>query len=124
MIGRVDTVVDEKNIAKTMGSGDLPVYATPALVALMEEAACKAIASDLEENMTTVGTMIQVKHVAATPQGVKVWAQAKMIEKEGRKYRFMIEAFDEKGLIGTGEHERVAVDREKFLKRTMEKKEV
>lgn len=122
-IGESYLLVEEKHTAKTMGSGVLPVFATPALVALMEEAACKTIEALLNENTTTVGTVINVKHLAATPIGMKVWAKATMVAQEERLYTFEIEAFDDKGLVGTAHHQRVAVLSDRFMEKTLAKKE-
>lgn len=107
--------------AAAMGSGSLPVYATPALVALMEHAACEAIAATLEEGVTTVGTEMNVKHISATPEGMEVRAEAELTAQEGRSYTFAITAYDACGVIGTATHQRVAVRTEKFLARTQAK---
>lgn len=110
--------VDESRSAETMGSGSLRVYATPALVALMEHAACEALKGMLEEGVTTVGTQMNVSHVAATPIGMTVRAEAVLTAQEGRAYTFAIEAYDDAGLIGKAEHQRVAVKTDKFMART------
>lgn len=115
--------VTENLTACAMGSGSLAVYATPALVALMEHAACEAIASTLEDGVTTVGTEMNVQHVSATPVGMEVWAEAELTAQEGRGYAFAITAYDAKGVIGTATHKRVAVKAEKFLARTNQKAE-
>lgn len=110
--------VDESRSAETMGSGSLRVYATPALVALMEHAACEALKGMLEDGVTTVGTQMNVSHVAATPIGMTVRAEAVLTAQEGRAYTFAIEAYDDAGLIGKAEHQRVAVKTDKFMART------
>ncbi len=110
--------VDESRSAETMGSGSLRVYATPALVALMEHAACEALKGMLEDGVTTVGTQMNVSHVAATPIGMTVRAEAVLTAQEGRTYTFAIEAYDDAGLIGKAEHQRVAVKTDKFMART------
>lgn len=110
--------VDESRSAETMGSGSLRVYATPALVALMEHAACEALKGMLEDGVTTVGTQMNVSHVAATPMGMTVRAEAVLTAQEGRSYTFAIEAYDDAGLIGKAEHQRVAVKIDKFMART------
>ena len=110
--------VDESRSAETMGSGSLRVYATPALVALMEHAACEALKGTLEDGVTTVGTQMNVSHVAATPMGMTVRAEAVLTAQEGRSYTFAIEAYDDAGLIGKAEHQRVAVKIDKFMART------
>lgn len=115
-----ETVV-EASTARVMGSGSLDVYATPALVALMEHAACEAVAGMLEEGVTTVGTQMNVSHLAATPVGMEVRAEATLTAQEGRAYHFTIEAYDAAGLIGKAEHQRVAVKTDKFMARTAAK---
>ena len=110
--------VDESRSAETMGSGSLRVYATPALVALMEHAACEALKGMLEDGVTTVGTQMNVSHVAATPIGMTVRAEAVLTAQEGRAYTFAIEAYDDAGLIGKAEQQRVAVKTDKFMART------
>ncbi len=114
MTGRQEAFVTEAMTAKAMGSGDLMVFATPALVALMEKAACAALSGALEEGMTTVGTRMEVSHEAATPVGMRVYAEAKLLSQEGRAYEFEITAWDERGLIGKALHQRVAVKAARF----------
>lgn len=118
--GKAESVVTKANTAKTVGSGTLDVFATPMMVALMEEAAVKALS--LPEDQTSVGTYLDVKHIAATPLGMKVWAEAEVIEVDGRKIRYKVEAFDEKEKIGEGLHERFIVNCEKFITRTTSKR--
>lgn len=115
--GRIEIVVQEGDTASVWGSGLLPVFSTPRLVALMESTACKAVEGTLEEGKTTVGTSIAVHHTAATPIGMRVWAEAELKEVEGRAMRFMIEAFDEHGSIGHAEHERFVIDVDRFMKK-------
>lgn len=110
------TVTDE-NTAAHMGSGDLPVLATPSLVALMENAALNAVAPRLPEGYTTVGGYIQTSHIKPTGPGHTVQATATLTSVEGRKLTFDIEAHDEEGLVGEGKHIRFIIDREKFLKK-------
>ena len=114
-------LVTESNTALSVGSGSLRVYATPAMLALMEKAACEAVATFLSEGETTVGTNLSVNHVAATPVGMKVSATAEVIEHEGRKFVLKVEAFDEKGLIGEGTHERFVVKADRFVEKTYQK---
>ncbi|RNC29347.1 MAG: Fluoroacetyl-CoA thioesterase [Candidatus Dichloromethanomonas elyunquensis] len=116
MAGRSESVVTQANTAKTVGSGSLEVFATPMMAALMENAAVSALV--LPEDQTSVGTHLDMKHIAATPVGMKVWAEAKIVEMEGRKLVYQIEAFDEKEKIGEGRHERVIVNTEKFMLKT------
>ena len=118
IIGVWQETADESKSAAVMGSGSLRVYATPALVALMEHAACEALKGMLEDGVTTVGTQMNVSHVAATPIGMTVRAEAVLTAQEGRAYTFAIEAYDNAGLIGKAEHQRVAVKTDKFMART------
>ncbi len=110
----VTQAVSEKMTAKAVKSGSLRVLATPVLTALLEEAACGCLEGLLEEGMTSVGTEISVKHLAATPVGMTVTATAELLSLEGRKAEFALRAEDEQGLIGEGTHTRVAVAAERF----------
>ena len=112
--GTKEIMVTNENTAQTMGSGTLDVFATPAMIALMENTAYESVASELEEGSGTVGTALNVKHVAATPVGMKVTCETELIKVDGRALTFSVKAFDEKGLIGEGEHERFIVFNEKF----------
>lgn len=120
---KVYDIVTDSNTALSVGSGSLRVYATPAMLALMEKAACEAVAELLNEGETTVGTLLNVSHVAATPVGMKVYATAEITEHEGRKLVLKVEAFDETGLIGEGTHERFVVKSERFVEKTYQKLE-
>ena len=111
----VETVVSSKNTAKTIGSGSLDVFATPMMVALMEEAACKCIEGCIEDGQTSVGTMINTAHIAASPIGVNVRATATLREVDGRKLTFDVLAEDEKNEIGKGTHTRVIIDAARFM---------
>lgn len=108
-------VVSTANVAAAMGSGDLDVFATPAMVALMENAAMKAVASALPEGSTTVGALMNTSHVKPSALGDTVTATAVLTEVEGRKLTFEVRAEDSQGLIGEGTHVRYIVDRERFL---------
>lgn len=114
--GRAEKTVENSNTAKAMGSGLLDVFATPALVAMMEEAAVNALV--LEDGQSSVGVSLDIKHSSATPIGLKVWAQAELVEVDRRRLVFKVEAFDEKELIGSGTHERFLIDAEKFMTKT------
>ncbi len=118
LIGKAEGSVNKENIAVTMKSGSLDVFATPALVALMEEAACAALKNKLEKGMTTVGIKMDVQHLAATPLGMKVTATASIIEVDDRKIMFHIEARDEVDLIGKAVHSRFIVNEDKFMAKT------
>lgn len=121
--GTVKETVNENNTAEKVGSGSLPVFATPMMVALMEKAACKALENNLDEGSTTVGTKVDVEHVAATPVGMEVTVTATVTAVDGRKISFSVEAFDEAGLIGKGAHDRFVVGAEKFTAKTYAKKQ-
>lgn len=108
-------VVSADNTALKLGSGDMEVFATPAMIALMENAAMNAVASSLDEGATTVGTMMRSSHVKASAVGATITAEAELVAVEGRRLSFVVKAWDEKGTIGEGEHERFIVDRERFL---------
>ena len=107
--------VSAKNTAKTMGSGSLEVYATPAMTCLMEKAATEALEPLLADGWTTVGISLNVQHKAATPIGLSVRAEAEVTAVDGRKITFSVKAFDDKEEIGSGTHERFAVMKEKFM---------
>lgn len=109
------TTVHKKNTASAMGSGDLPVFATPALVALMEQAALQAVIAHLPEGTTTVGAMMRTTHLKPSPLGETIVATATLKEVEGRKLTFEVAAKDTQGTIGEGTHVRYLVDREKFM---------
>ncbi len=113
---RSDTVTDN-NTAKAYGSGGVAVYATPAMIGLMENAALSAVDPLLPDGMATVGTELNVKHLAATPRGMKVRATAELLQVDGKRLVFKVEAFDEKEKIGEGTHERYIIDLDKFLSR-------
>ncbi len=113
--------VEEKDTAVTYGSGDLRVFATPAMIALMENTAMNAVSDYLEEGEATVGTEINVKHLSATPVGGTVTCEAELSEKDGRLLVFTVRAFDNKWLIGEGIHKRFIVKTEKFLSKAYDK---
>jgi fluoroacetyl-CoA thioesterase len=107
--------VTAENTALALGSGDVPVFGTPALVALMEQAAVQALAGALEPGETTVGTWLEIAHLAATPVGAAVRAEAELVAVEGRKLTFTVVAFDDRQKIGEGRHQRMRVARDRFL---------
>lgn len=108
-------VVEEKHLACNVGSGDLPVFATPMMMALMENAAMLCVADELKEGSSTVGGQISSSHLKPTGLGKTVTATAELISAEGRKLKFKVSASDEAGLIGEGEHLRFIIDKEKFM---------
>ena len=118
---KITTTVQKTDTAKEFGSGELEVLATPRMIALMENCAYKCIADDLEEGASTVGTMINVKHLSATPVGMEVSVEAEVTEVDGRRIAFSLKAYDECGLIGEGTHERFIVYSEKFTRKTYSK---
>ena len=121
MKGQAFTDVERADTAKEVGSGDLLVYATPCMVALMEGAACEAIAEALKETETTLGTMLNIEHTSATPVGLEVRAEAAVINVEGKVITFEVTAYDEIGDIGHGVHKRVIVNSQKFLDKAYSK---
>ena len=113
--GAATVKVGAANTAAALGSGDLLVFGTPALVALMERAAVTAVAGYLGPDETTVGTWLEVAHLAATPVGAEIRAEAQLVVVEGRKLTFAVVAFDHRQKIGEGRHQRMRVDRGRFL---------
>ena len=111
-------VVTANNTAATLGSGFLDVYATPAMVALMEKAASSAVQSAIPATESTVGISLNIKHIAATPLGQTVTAKATLIAIDGKKLTFEVVATDEQKTIGTGTHERFIINVEKFLSKS------
>lgn len=109
------TTVCADNTAVTMGSGDMDVFATPAMVALMENAAMRAVAQYLSEGSTTVGSEMNTTHIKPSGLGAEIVASAVLTAVEGRKLTFNVGARDAEGMIGEGVHVRFVVDREKFL---------
>ena len=120
--GKAETVVTDQNTANAVGSGLVPVFATPYMIALMENAAVNAVQAGLEEGQGTVGTKLEVTHDAATPIGLKVWAEAELTAVEGKKLTFTVKAFDEAGPIGGGTHERFIITVDRFLAKAEAKK--
>lgn len=115
MKGEASTLVEREDTAYEVGSGSLLVYATPCMVALMEGAACEAIAPALPEDKTSVGTMLNISHIAATPVGMEVLAEAVVTEVEKNTITFSVTAYDESGKIGEGIHKRAVVTTQRFL---------
>ena len=121
MKAEVGTLVEREDTAKEVGSGDLLVYATPCMVAMMEGAACEAIAGCLKPTETTVGAELNIQHISATPVGLDVRAEAEVTAVEGKVITFAVTAFDEAGEIGRGTHKRVIVNTQKFLDKAYDK---
>ena len=116
-----EIIVGETDTAAHLGSGLVPVYATPALVALMENAAVRALEGHLPVGQTTVGGQIDVRHLTATPVGMKVRAHAELVDVSGRKLTFNIQAWDEVEQIGEANHIRYIIENDRFMKRVVEK---
>ena len=110
-----------ENTAKAVGSGELEVFATPMMAALMEKAAYMAIAPALPEGDSSVGCELKISHVSATPVGMAVRAEAEVTAVEGKMIHYTVKAFDERGLIGEGTHVRALVHSDRFLERTNNK---
>ena len=111
-------VVTDEVTASKVGSGLLPVYATPSMIALMEGTCAESVQPYLAEGEGTVGVAVDIKHIAATPVGMEVTCESELVEVDGRKLVFKIKAMDEAGLIGEARHERFIIENEKFLAKT------
>ena len=121
MKGYAENLVEKGDTALEVGSGSLMVFSTPCMVAMMEGAACDAIADALSEGVTSVGTMLSIEHTSATPVGMEVRAEAEVTAVEGKVITFAVTAFDEAGEIGRGTHQRVIVNEQKFLDKVYQK---
>ena len=117
MKGEASTLVVHENTAAAVGTGGVEVFGTPMMIALMENAAWGAVSRDLADGEVTVGTHVNVSHLSATPLGQQVRAIAELMEIDGRRLVFKVEAFDEKRKIGEGQHERLVVKLERFMQR-------
>ena len=113
--GVAEMIVTEDKTAAAIGSGSVKVFATPWMIAMLELSACSALAPYYEEGQSSVGTHLDVSHDAATPVGMKVHAEAEVIEVDRRRIVLSVAAYDEMGLIGKGRHERFLIDAEKFI---------
>ena len=119
--GRQETTVTTANVATNVGSGKVQVFATPMMVALIEKAAVLSIEPYLQEGQSSVGTLINVSHVSPTPLGKTVWAETEVVAIDRRRVTFKVAAYDDKGLIGEGTHERFIIDVDKFVKKATER---
>lgn len=119
--GSCSILADESTSAKTIGSGTLDVFATPAMAALMEKTAWQSIAPYLQEGQGSVGTRLDITHDAATPLGMTVTCKSELIQVDGRRLVFEVTASDDKEIIGRGTHERFIIDNDKFLTKTAAK---
>lgn len=120
--GEAKTIVTETNTAIALGSGGVAVFATPAMIALMEKAALSSVAPYLPEGSSTVGIRIESTHSAATPLGMEVTARCELVEIDGKRLVFKVEAYDNFDKVGEGTHERFIINVEKFMKKNEEKK--
>lgn len=121
--GEKKFVVKNEQLACNVGSGLVSVFATPMMIAAIENTAAGSVAGELEEGKTTVGTLINVTHVAATPEGMEVRIETELTEitPNGKILTFKVEAYDEAGLIGGGTHQRAVVAKERFEQKAQEK---
>jgi fluoroacetyl-CoA thioesterase len=122
LVGESHATVDASMLASALGSGAVQVLSTPSMIALMENAAAQAVASVLPPGQTTVGTRLEIRHLAATPTGLEVRARAELLEVEGRKLTFTVEAFDSQEKIGEGTHERMVIDPTRLIARAEAKR--
>ncbi len=120
--GHAETVVIESNTAAALGSGLVPVYATPAMITLMEEASSNSLLPYLENGQSSVGISVNITHESATPIGMKVWAETEVSEVNGKQITFTVSAYDEAGLIGHGTHKRAIITVDRFLTKVEQKK--
>lgn len=117
----ITEVVTAEKSAEQVGSGLLPVYATPAMIALMEKCASECVAPYIEEGKSSVGTLLNIKHLSASPIGIQITCTATLTEIDGRRLVFSLEASDEKGPIGEGTHERFIIDIDRFMAKCQSK---
>lgn len=121
MKGTAETTAEREDTALEVGSGNLLVYATPCMVALMEGAACEAISAALPEEKTSVGIELNISHLSATPVGLDVRAEAEVTAVEGSIITFQVTAYDEAGKIGEGTHKRAVINTQRFLDKAYSK---
>lgn len=119
--GKKEILVDETVTAKAIASGLLDVYATPCMISLIEETAWTSIQDELEDGQGTVGTSLNIRHLAATPVGMHVRCETELTEIDRRRLVFTVSVFDDCQKIGEGTHERFVIDNERFLKKAYEK---
>ncbi len=115
---KTETIVTEELCANAWGSGGLQVYATPAMIALMENTAWASVEPCMEEGRSTVGTKLDVSHLSASPVGARITCESELVEADGRRLVFRVSASDDAGLIGEGMHERFIINTDKFMART------
>ena len=115
--GHKEQTVTQEMSAARVGSGLVDVFATPMLVALVEQTCYESVLPHLDEGQGTVGTLVNVSHVSATPIGMRVWCDSELTEVDRRRLVFSVKAYDEAGLIGEGTHERFVIDTAKFMEK-------
>ena len=120
--GAQSVTVDEGNTASAMGSGDLPVFATPAMIALIEKTASQSVMPYLDIGTSTVGTHLDIAHSSATPMGMTVVCETELVEIDRRRLVFSVRVYDSKGDVGSGRHERFVVDSMRFMEKAELKK--
>ena len=116
--GKIELMVDGSVSATQAASGEMDVFGTPFVIALMEQTADKSVRAYLEEGCATVGTLVNIRHTAATPMGMKAYATSELIEVDGRRLVFKVAVFDEVGQVADGFHERFIIHKEKFMEKT------
>ena len=119
--GKQEMTVKHENTANYLLSGMLEVYATPSLIAFMEYTAFTSLNPFLPEGMGTVGTLVNIRHLAASPVGMRITCESELIEVDGRRLVFRVTASDDCGVIGEGTHERVIIDNARFTERVQNK---
>ena len=119
--GHKEQIVTPEMSAARVGSGLVEVFATPMMVALIEQTCLESVLPQLEEGQGTVGTLVNVSHVSATPVGMRVWCESELTEVDRRRLVFKVKAYDEAGLIGEGTHERFIIDNAKFMEKIKNK---
>ena len=115
---RLESFATDENSAETLGSGNVRVFATISMIGLMEKTCLESVLPYLEPGQDTVGTHVNVSHAKATPVGMKVWCESELVEMDRRRLVFRVAAYDERGLIGEGTHERFIIDKERFIEKT------
>ena len=119
--GRIELTVTKDKCAGALGSGELDVFATPAMIALIEETAWKGVVPGLQPGEGTVGTALNIRHLAATPIGLRVWCETELTVVDRRRLVFDVKVYDPFGLVGEGTHERFVIQHDKFVKKAYEK---
>lgn len=114
----LETFATKENCADSLGTGNVPVYATIMMIGLMEKTCLESVLPYLEPGQDSVGTHVNVSHAKATPVGMKVWCDSELIEIDRRRLVFRVAAYDQRGLIGEGTHERFIIDKERFVEKT------